>query len=149
MPIEGYIFHRGLSNQSDYANIYAKDVILSGNIEVAGTINGTNSSIITSGIITDANIMNNGYIKFANGLIIQWKEHHIGDTDQHTLSTGVKYYLDYLPISYSNSSSGTVVGKCANKWDGRDPEYSIIGLFTVNTVQFFVDHKFTYITVGY
>ena len=93
--------------------------------------------------------MNNGYIKFANKLIIQWKKHHIGDTNQQTSSTGSAYYLDYLPISYSNYSSGTVVGKCANKWDGKDPEYSISGLFTANTIMFFVDHNFTYITVGY
>lgn len=106
-------------------------------------------SAVTSGIITDANIMNNGYIKFANGLIIQWKTHNIGDTNQHISPTNQPYYLDYLPISYSNFSSGTVIGKCANAWDGRDPEYSIKGLYTANTIQFFVDHRFTYITVGY
>ena len=44
MPIEAYLFHRGLSNQTDYANIYAKNAILSENVEVAGTIRGTDSS---------------------------------------------------------------------------------------------------------
>ena len=46
MPIESYIFQRGLSNLTDFADIIAKDCRLTGNIRVDGKINGTASSSI-------------------------------------------------------------------------------------------------------
>ncbi len=96
MPIESYVFQRGLSNLTDFADIIAKSCHLTGNIKVDGTINGTASS-------ADFILNNNASLGYRQ----QNKLYSVNDITYHNLlPTG--WYLECTTAGTSSSSELTI-----------------------------------------
>ena len=96
MPIDYYVFYRGLSNMSDYSDILAKNCHLKGDLKVDGSFNNTDS------------LMNaNGYIKLYTGLIFQWTK--VSSTATYVFDNwgGYAYKITY-PIVMPNFLSGPI-----------------------------------------
>ena len=96
MPIDYYIFYRGLSNISDYSNILAKNCHLIGDLKVDGSFNNTDS------------LMNaNGYIKIYTGLIFQWVNLNSSSSYVYNDWGGYAYPITY-PITMAHFLNGQI-----------------------------------------